>query len=155
LDFLVTRGSEHELWAETTYKSLDDVYRCFAYKSLDNGRLVRMAQGFGSGCQGLGGELSETNGLRTLSLSKLDRGLAQCHFPSWVSSNKKAWKIIPRGGMRSLPQANIGPQPSQVFFPDTTSFILGSEVNTINGQLCAALCSSVQLCSARCSCVQL
>ncbi len=126
MDFIVTKGSEFEYWAESTYNNKDDVYRCFAIKTLNNGRLIKMAQGFGSNCQGLGDELTLNNGFRRMLLTRLDRGDGtSCAFPDFVAGNNKSWKIIPRSVARAAPP---GQQPRQAFFPDTHSFVLSAEV---------------------------
>lgn len=123
LEFVVTKGSEYEFWDETTYKSHEDVFRCFAYKAFPNG-FIRLAQGIGSDCNGMSGQLNFDTALRTMSLTKIKKDVSTCEFPEWVS--KKVWKIIPRGGLRS--GANTEGASRQVSFPDSLSFLLGPEV---------------------------
>ena len=55
---------------------------------------------------------------------KINRNIQNCEFPSWVL---KQWKIIPRGGMRALPQNSV-PSPRQVTFNDKSSFILSMKL---------------------------
>ena len=59
-----------------------------------------------------------------MNLMKIQRDGMNCQFPNWVL---KQWKIIPRGGMRAMPQ-NSAPRPRQVTFPDLHSFILASQL---------------------------
>lgn len=140
LEFIITRGSEYEYWDESGYKNKDDVYRCWAIQSLDNGRLIKMSQGFGSDCRGLGSAMTPENGFRNMLLSKMNRNVGQCSFPDWVAANQQSWKIIPRTGL--IPSGD-SPKPRQVFFPDLSSFILGSE-SAQQGQTfrCAAVVNS-------------
>ena len=72
----------------------------------------------------MSGDLTLSNGLRTMNLMKIQRNGMNCQFPNWVL---KQWKIIPRGGMRAMPQ-NSAPRPRQVTFPDLHSFILASQL---------------------------
>jgi len=60
---------------------------------------LRMSQGFGSDCQGLGSRLSPENGQRRLTLTKVDLELGECNFPDWVTSTR-VWNVIPRAGLR-------------------------------------------------------
>ena len=59
-----------------------------------------------------------------MTLLKKRRQNSNCEFPNWVLNQ---WQIIPRGGMRALPQ-NSAPKPRQVTFKDKSSFLLASEL---------------------------
>ena len=120
----MTQGSEYEFWEENTYNAYENVYRCLAFK--DFGNFVRVAQGIGSDCNGISGELTFQNAFRTLNLQKVTRDVTNCDFPMWVRG--KTWKVVPRGGMRALPNMNADNKPRQVSFTDQNSFILGTEV---------------------------
>ena len=121
----MTQGSEYEFWEENTYNAYENVYRCLAYR--DYGNFVRLVQGIGSDCNGISGELSMDNAFRTMDLQKVRRDLTQCDFPLWVRG--KTWKVVARGGMRSLGTPQADNQPRQVSFTDSNSFILGTEVS--------------------------
>ena len=137
LNFVVTQGSEYEFWEENTYNAYENVYRCLAYKNLGS-NLVRLVQGIGSDCNGISGELSLDNAFRTLDLQKVSRSESKCDFPLWVRG--KTWKVVPRGGIRSLATGNnaqVDNQPRQVSFTDSNSFILGTEVSRFFEQICS------------------
>ena len=122
VDYLVTKGSEYEYWDESTYKANEDVFRCYAYKINDLG--FQLSQGLGSDCKGINGDLTIENGLRNMNLMKINKNIKNCEFPLWVL---KQWKIIPRGGMRALPQNSV-PSPRQVTFNEKSSFILSMKL---------------------------
>ena len=52
-------------------------------------------QGFGAGCDGLGGPLNPYNGLRNLVMEKRIRLEESCQFPDWLAGPQK-WQIIPQ-----------------------------------------------------------
>ena len=56
---------------------------------------TNLCQGFGSGCDGLGGRLTPYNGLRNLVMEKRFRLEESCQFPDWLVGPQK-WQIIPQ-----------------------------------------------------------
>ena len=69
LDYVVTKGSEYDFWQEGVYNSHEDIHRCFAFKAYSK-NYVKMAQGFGSDCNGMSSELNFDSAFRfTLSSS--------------------------------------------------------------------------------------
>ncbi len=122
---MVTKGSEYEFWQEGSYNTFEHIHRCFAYKIHSNGDFIQMAQGTGSDCNGMRGNLNlNDNAFRQLSLTK-HKEISNCQFPDWVTQN--TWKVIPRGGIRPEAVNDQQQQSRQVSFPNQRSFILGAE----------------------------
>ena len=67
---MVTKGSEYEYWQEGVLNEHENVHRCFAFKGYSRD-FVKMAQGFGSDCNGMSNELNFDSAFRLTKSSSL------------------------------------------------------------------------------------
>lgn len=118
IQFLVGVGEVWEYWEPGDYRLNEEQYVCMAVQT--NGLQIFLAQGFGSGCDGVGGILSPTNGLRNLVMDRKIRLEENCEFPDWVTTHQ-SWQIIPQSGLRLTEDG-----PRQVTITTSGSFSLGA-----------------------------
>ena len=73
LEYVVTKGSEYDFWQEGVYNSHENVYRCFAFKAYSE-NFIKMAQGFGSDCNGMSSDLKFDSAFRAMDLTRVRKG---------------------------------------------------------------------------------
>ena len=109
----MTVGGVWEYWEPGEYRNTDTKHSCLALTT--DGLNIYMAEGFGSGCDGLGLALTPYNGMRKFVLQKRMRLEQSCQFPAWLAAS--AWQVITTGGTISQERT----EPSLISFNTTSS----------------------------------
>ena len=112
----MTVGGLWEYWEPGEYRNTDSKHSCLALTT--DGLNIYMAEGFGSGCDGLGLALTPYNGMRKFVLQKRMRLEQSCQFPAWLAAS--AWQVITTGGTISQERT----EPSLISFNSTSSFLM-------------------------------
>ena len=114
--FFVTVGHVWEYWEPGEYRNNDLVFKCVVLTT--DGLNIYMAEGFGSGCDGLGLALTPYNGMRKLVLSKRMRLEQSCQFPAWLTGS--SWQVITQAGTITQDRT----EPTTISFNSSSSFLM-------------------------------